>query len=415
MNDTGNYIRLVKANPAAIKRESSRARINRHNRLIFVAAILLTTVLVALMSACEGDNEADESAGEGEIETIVGAGGVFDYSGDGGVATDARLGYITGVALNGQGDLFVVDGAANVLRKVNVSDKKISTVAGTFLGFNSADPTPHAGDGSAASQAHLNVPFGIAISNNNDIYIADAGNQVVRRIDATTGKIEVFAGNYNQPLGYTGDGAVATSASLHTPYDVAIDKSGNVFIADKDNHAIRRVTAGSGVINTVAGGGPLKKGYAGDNGPATQAMLNTPQGIAVAANGDLYIADAGNNVIRRVESGSGKINTFAGTGTAGYSGDNALATAAQLSSPTRICIDASGNILIADHGNHVIRKVDPSGIITTIAGTGIPGFSGDGGLALGAQLSSPFGVAVDSHGNLVVTDNGNSVVRMIIR
>jgi streptogramin lyase len=311
------------------------------------------------------------------------------------------------------GNVYVTDGAANVVRKINHADGEMSTIAGTFLGFNVVDPTPHAGDGGAATTAHLNVPFGVAVAANNDIYIADAGNQVVRRIDATKGAMSVFAGTYSQPPGYTGDGGAAVNAALYTPYDVAIDQAGNVFIADKDNHAIRRVAAGTGIISTVAGGGPARKGYSGDNGPATSARLNTPQGIAVATNGDLYIADAGNHVIRRVDAGSRIISTFAGAGTSGYSGDNGPATAAQLSSPTRVCLDPSGNVYIADHGNHVIRRVERSGTITSIAGVGLPGFSGDGGPAIAAQLSSPFGIANDNEGNLLITDNGNSVVRAI--
>lgn len=136
-------------------------------------------------------------------------------------------------------------------------------------------------------------------------------------------------------------------------------------------------------------------------------------GIAIGDNGDIYIADAGNHVIRRIDAVTGNIVTVAGLGEPGYNGDGGPATAAQLSSPTRICVDNAGNIYIADHGNHVIRKIDPTGAITTIAGTGTAGYSGDGGLAVAAQLSSPFGVAMDAEGNILVTDNGNSVIRKI--
>ncbi|MGC3947324.1 MAG: hypothetical protein QM762_22880 [Chryseolinea sp.] len=394
---------------------SSRSRIDQHNRFIFLAALLLTTVLVALMASCGEENaDPEEIASSGEIETIAGIGGSFDYTGDGGEAIDAKLGYVTGIALAADGSIYVVDGAANLVRMISRDDKKISTISGTFLGFNAADPTPHAGDGSSASQAHLNVPFGLTIGANKDVYIADAGNHVIRRIDARSGKIGLFAGNYAQSTGYNGDGSAATSATLHTPYDVALDQSGNLFIVDKDNHAIRKVTVGTGVISTVAGGGPLKKGYSGDNGPAINSKLDTPQGIAIAPNGDLFIADAGNHVVRHVSASNGNIYTYAGTGTAGYSGDNGPASAAKLSSPTRICLDASGNLYIADHGNHVIRKIDSSGTITTIAGKGTPGYSGDGGKAVAAEFSSPFGIAVDHDGNLYVTDNGNSVIRMVV-
>ena len=392
---------------------SSRSRAAQHNRFVLLAALVLTTILVALMSACDDTGDTDSATPDGEIETIAGTGGEFDYHGDGGLATDASLGYVTGIAVSSEGDVFITDGAANVVRKISAADKKISTITGAFLGFNVPDPTPHMGDGGPASAGHLNVPFGLAVAANGDIYIADAGNHVVRRIEATTGTINVFAGTYTQPVAYAGDGGQATSASLHTPYDVAVDPLGNVFIVDKDNHAIRQVSKETGIISTIAGGGPSKSGYSGDAGPAVDCRLNNPMGIAIGDNGDIYIADAGNHVIRRIDAVTGNIVTVAGLGEPGYNGDGGPATAAQLSSPTRICVDNAGNIYIADHGNHVIRKIDPTGAITTIAGTGTAGYSGDGGLAVAAQLSSPFGVAMDAEGNILVTDNGNSVIRKI--
>ena len=410
------FLSPAKTNPSTTCRKGRLQSVS-HTRLVIVIAFFLVTLLVGLMSSCDsgGGSGSGDVVPEGNIATIAGLGGDFDYSGDGDVATHAKLGYVTGIASDADGNVYVVDGAANVLRKINQADGKIETIAGTFLGFNAADPTPHGGDGAAATKAHLNVPFGIAAAANHDVYIADAGNQVIRRIEGATGKISVFAGSYTQPLAYTGDGGPATSAALHTPHDLAIDNTGNVFIADKDNHAIRRVAAGTSVITTVAGGGPDKRGYAGDNGPAINASLDTPQGIALAENGDLYIADSGNDVIRRVDASTGKITTVAGTGTMGYSGDNGLATGAKLSGPTRLVIDHDGNLFIADHGNHVIRKVDASGIISTVAGKGTAGYSGDGGLAIKAELSSPYGIALDKDGNLLITDTDNSVIRIVVR
>lgn len=412
---TQTVLRASQKQMGIMSPRASKRAYTRHARWVAVIAFCLTTLVAFMMSGCESSENDGPATVPGNIETVAGIGGSFDNAGDGGEAIQAQLGYVTGIAVDNAGDVYVTDGAANVIRKVTRADGKISTIAGTFLGFNAADPTPHAGDGSTATAAHLNVPFGVAIAPNNDVYIADAGNHVIRRIDATTGKIVVFAGSYSQPLGYAGDGGAATNAALYTPHDIAIDQEGNVFIADKDNHVIRRVAAATGIISTVAGSGPSKKGYAGDNGPATSARLNTPQGIAVASNGDLYIADAANNVIRRVDASTGNISTFAGTGSAGLSGDNGPATSAQLYAPTRIALDEAGNVYVSDHGNHVIRQIDPAGTITTIAGTGTPGFSGDGGLAVNAQLSSPFGIAIDAEGNLLFTDNGNSVVRAIIR
>lgn len=383
-------------------------------RTVRTVSILLIVTIVALLAACNPDEiNGSGSIPPGNIETIAGVGREFDYSGDGGAATEAHLGFVTGVATDRAGDVYLVDGAANVVRKLNRADGKIVTLTGTFLGFNIADPTPHAGDGGLASLAHLYVPYGIAVDANSNIYIADAGNNVIRRIESSTGKMTLYAGNYTQPAGYAGDGGGALAAAFHTPYDVAADKGGDLYIVDKDNHVIRRVAANSGNITTVAGSGPEKAGYAGDNGLATDARLHSPQGIAVAGNGDLYIADAGNHVIRRVDMNTGKIFTYAGNGTVGFSGDNGPANEAQLSSPARIALDAAGNLFIADHGNHVIRKVDASGTISTIVGTGTPGYSGDGGRAVDAQLSSPYGVAVDKSGNIVFSDNGNSVIRAV--
>lgn len=398
--------------PERIERTTTRRYMrNKHNRTVGILALALMFMIAALMSACDDGNGAPTDAVAGNIITIAGQGGQFDYTGDGGMAINARLGFCTGIATDPDGNVFVTDGAANVVRKIRHSDGQISTVAGVFLGFNADDPTPHAGDGGPASSAHLRVPYGIASDRSGNIYIADAGNNAVRKIDAATGTISLFAGSYTHPPGYNGDGGPAAAAVFHTPYDVAVDQSGNVFIVDKDNHVIRRVDAGTGNISTVAGIGI--GGYAGDEGKATEAQLNTPMGIALGANGDLYIADAGNHVIRRVDVADGKIYTFAGTGVSGFSSDNGPATAAMLASPTRIALDASGNLLIADHGNHIIRRVDTDGKITSIAGTGIAGYSGDGGPATEAQLSLPHGIAIDASGNILIADNGNSAIRAI--
>lgn len=383
---------------------------NKHNRTVGILTLVLMYMIVALLSACEDNSGAPAEASSGNITTVAGKGGQFDFTGDGGSATDARLGFLTGITTDPDGNAYVTDAAANVVRMIRRADGQISTVAGVFLGFNTNDPTPHAGDGGSAASAHLRVPYGIASDKNGNIYIADAGNNVVRKIDAVTGTISLFAGSYTQ-TGYNGDGGPATAAAFYTPYDVAVDQSGNVFVVDKENHAIRRVDAGTGNISTVAGTGIA--GYAGDEGVATQAQLNTPLGIAVAPNGDLYIADAGNHVIRRVDAANGNIYTFAGNGVAGYSGDNGPAIEAMLAGPARIAIEAGGTLLIADHGNHLIRRVNAEGNISTIAGTGIAGYSGDGGFAAEAQLSSPHGITIDPSGNILIADNGNSVVRAI--
>ncbi len=224
----------------------------------------------------------------------------------------------------------------------------------------------------------------------------------------TTYVISTIAGNGTQ--GYSGDGGPATSARLDRPYGVALDKAGNIYFSEPSNQRIRKVSA-NGVITTVAGTG--SQGSAGDGGPATSAMLSQPSGIALDGNGNLYIADSANNLIRKVDS-SGRITKFAGGGSAGFGGDGGPAIQAFLNGPMDVAADASGNVYIADQSNYCIRKVDTNGIITTVAGTpGFLGSSGDGGPALSATLSKPKGVAVDGVGNLFIADTLNGRIRKV--
>ena len=241
-----------------------------------------------------------------------------------------------------------------------------------------------------------------------DLFIADAGNNVVREVNATTGVIITLAGTGT--AGCSGDNGPATAAQLSSPSGVAVDGSGDVFIADAGNNVVREVNATTGVIVTIAGTGTA--GYSGDNGPATAAQLSSPAGVAVDASGDVLIADSGNNVVREVNATTGVIITIAGTGTAGYSGDNGPATGAQLSAPSSVAVDGSGDVFIADSGNNVVREVNATtGVIVTVAGNGVAGNSGDNGPATAAQLSSSSGVAVDDSGDVFIADAGNNVVR----
>jgi sugar lactone lactonase YvrE len=224
------------------------------------------------------------------------------------------------------------------------------------------------------------------------------------------GIITTVAGN--GIAGYSGDGGAATSAQLYHPYGVAVDAAGNLYIADTSNHRIRRVTPG-GIITTVAGNGIA--GYSGDGGAATSAQLSYPDGMAVDAAGNLYIADNGNRRIRRVTPG-GIISTVAGNGTRGYSGDGGAAASAQLYAPSGVAVDAVGNLYIADAGNNRIRRVTPGGIITTVAGNGIAGYSGDGGAATSAQVNYPWGVAVAAQGRIFFSQglaSGAGAVRLL--
>ena len=234
----------------------------------------------------------------------------------------------------------------------------------------------------------------------------------VRAQDAVIAIRQVHQAPDKDGVYYAGDGGTATSVELFSPLGVTVDASGNIYIADSGNNRIRKVTASTGIITTVAGNGT--GGYSGDSGVATRAELNSPSGVAVDASGNIYIVDSGNNRIRKVTASTGVITTMAGNGTGGYSGDNGVATSAELNSPYGVAVDASGNIYIADTNNLVIRTVTAStGIITTVAGNGTAGSSGDGGAATSAELSYPTAVVVDSPGNVYIADYNNNKVRTV--
>jgi sugar lactone lactonase YvrE len=263
------------------------------------------------------------------------------------------------------------------------------------------------GDSGRASEAQLNYPMGVAVDAGGNVYIADQLNGRIRRV-AIDGTISTVAGKGT--WGYSGDGGSATNADLLTPCGVAVDRSGNIFIADTRNHRVRRVTTG-GTITTVAGNGT--SGYTGDGAEAASASLNVPVALAFDAAGNLYIADAFNSAIRKVTS-DGKIWTVAGRGIPGFSGDGGAATSASLSQPGGIAFDAMDNLYIADSSNHRIRKVTPDGIITTVAGGPRRGFAGDGGAATDARLNYPKGIALDSRGVLYIVDSLNNRVRAVL-
>src|SRR5437879_6144918 len=266
------------------------------------------------------------------------------------------------------------------------------------------------GDGGQATGAQLFLPMGATVDATGNLFIADTAHHRIRRVTAGTGIITTVAGT--GAMGFSGDGGPAPSAQLNSPIGVAIDAAGNLFIADASNHRIRRVAAGSGIITTVAGTGAM--GFSGDDGLATSAQLNSPIGVAVDAAGDLFIADAYNHRIRRVAVSTGIITTVAGTGESGFSGDGGPATSAQVDTPTGVAIDAVGNLFIADADNHRIRRVAAgTGLITTVAGTGIPGFSDDGSPATRSHLSNPTGIAIDVAGNLFIADTESHRIRRV--
>jgi trimeric autotransporter adhesin len=277
----------------------------------------------------------------------------------------------------------------------------ITTVAGTGVqGFS--------GDGGPAIAAKLYSPTGLAVDAQGDIYIADHGGARVRKV-TRGGTISTFAGTGG--AGFSGDGGLATSARVGTPYGVAVDGNGNVYISDRYNNRVRKVSPG-GTITTFAGTGAYGTGSFGDGGPATSAQLRNPYGIAVDGKGNLYIADHDHSKVRKVDAG-GTITTFAGTGVRGFSGDGGRATAAKLISPYGLAVDGKGNVYIADRGDHRVRKVSPGGTITTFAGTGESANDGDGdgGPATSARIQQPQALAVDGNGNVYIAAGGS--VRMV--
>ncbi|MGC2398155.1 MAG: choice-of-anchor D domain-containing protein [Acidobacteriaceae bacterium] len=287
-------------------------------------------------------------------------------------------------------------GAAAAVSQAQV----INTLAG--------NGTPgHGGDGGVASNASLNAPSGLAEDGAGNLYIADTANNCIRKVAVGTGAISTFAGNAN--AGFAGDGGPAASAELDAPVGITFDSTGNLYIADTGNQVVREVSS-SGTITTVAGSHAT--GYSGDGGTATSATLYSPTSVVLDSAGNLYIADAGNNRIRQVNA-AGTIITFAGNGTAGYSGNGSAATAAELNNPSALAEDSKGNLYIADTGNHAIRMINSSGVITTVAGTGSAGYNGDGGQATSGALHSPAGVTLVSAGALYIAEGGNNVVRMV--
>jgi sugar lactone lactonase YvrE len=285
----------------------------------------------------------------------------------------------------------------------------ITTIAGSNT---SGSGSGTSGDGGPALSASLLNPMDMIADNSGNVYFTDGSstNYSIRKVGAN-GIITRFAGN--NTAGYSGDGGQANVAQLNNPWGLAFDNSGNLLIADVGNRIIRSV-APNGIITTIAGT-PGVYGYSGDGGQATAAQLGAPAGMCVDAAGNIYFADPGKNVIRKIHT-DGIITTIAGNGNSGYSGDGGQATAAKLNSPYDVCVDASGNLYVADKGNHAIRKINPNGIITTVAGIGGSlnyGFTGDEGNATAAKLNNPQSVSVDVSGNLFISDNSNSRIRKV--
>ena len=319
--------------------------------------------------------------------------------GDGGPPLEAVLYDPTGIYVDHMGNVFVSERRHFRIRKI--VGGIITTVAGNGRqGFS--------GDGLPGPRAKLNRPEGLDGDSAGNLYVADSFNHRVRRI-APDGTITTIAGT-GEP-GFSGDGGPATAAQLHSPMDVKLGPAGSLYVVERDNHTVRRISA-RGTITTVAGTG--EAGFSGDGGIGTEAQLNEPYGIAVDRDGNIYVADSGNHRVRKIST-EGIITTVAGIGTPGYSGDGGMANRAELNSPQAVLVTAGNELIINDEHNYRIRRVRASGIIETIAGTGEPGFSGDGGPASEARLADPEYLWMDTAGNLYLTDGDNNRVRKVDR
>ena len=327
------------------------------------------------------------------ITTVVGT-GIAGYSGDNSSAMLCQIGYGTAGPFDSYGNMYICDGSNHCIRKVSINGI-ITTIAGTGIaGYN--------GDNILAINAQINAPNFIAIDYNNNIYISDNGNHRIRKIYYASGIITTIAGT--GIVGYNGD-------NIYGPQQISFDGSGNLIFADLLNYRVRKINFTNGIISTIAGTGVV--GYNGDNIPANTASIHNVYGLAVDASDNIYLADGGNSRVRKIDN-NGIITTIAGTGVPGNSGNNVLATSAQLGSPFALTLDLNNNLFIADNGVHTVRKVNLStNIITTIAGTGVAGYSGDNSLSTSAQLYHPLGVSCDVCGNVYIADNSNARVRKV--
>jgi sugar lactone lactonase YvrE len=330
-----------------------------------------------------------EELPSGYVTTIAGGASFAD---DGALATTANL-HPNKAAIDREGNILIADIQDNRVRRIDVRTGIITTIAGSgFAGFS--------GDGGPAVAASLQGPSDVAIDDRGNILIADTLNNRIRRVDSLSGIIDTVAGSDGFNLG---DGGPAVGASIRFPEGIALDRAGNFFIADTYQHRVRRVDAATGRIATVAGNGVA--GFSGDGGPGTQARLGSPTSVAVDSEGNLFIAEKRNHVVRRLDSLTGRIETVAGSGSKGFAGDGGPAAESLLDNPSDLDIDPAGRLLIADTDNHRIRVLAGE-VIETVVGGGRPGdFVGDGELATDARLAYPRGLAVDSSGSVYVADS----------
>jgi hypothetical protein len=361
---------------------------------------------------------ADQGGPVYVVATVAGSGpGNVEsggYGGDGGDATKAIINSPTSVGLDNADNLFFCDWNARI-RKVTAGTGTIITVAGTGT-------AGYSGDGGPATAAELGGPGSLAVDVAGNIYFADVYNHRVRQVSADTGIITTVAGNGSELD--SGDGGLAINAGISLPSGIAVDKVGNLYFTNGADR-VRKVEAATGIITTIAGAGGSY--HSGDGGPAVLAQLHQPSAVAVDGEGNIYIAARGEHRIRKISASTGIITTVAGASPGadsgimglwvyqgGFSGDGGPATDALLDGTEYIALDRSGNLYIPDTFNYRVRRVDAiTGYITTIAGTGVRGFSGDGGLALQAEMTTPSGIIVDSAGRIYFGDLFNQRIRVL--
>jgi hypothetical protein len=358
--------------------------------------IRLTVIFLWFTCACL------QSMAQVNIITTIAGKDTYGFSGDGGPATNAQLKAPYRICPDKDGNIYIADGLNHCIRKIDAATGIITTVAGTGTpGFS--------GDGGPATDAQFTVTSALSFDTSENLYVCDGINARVRRISNLGGNITTIAGIGT--VGSSGDGGPASAAEFDQPVGIHVDKSLNIYIADWANKRVRKVNGTTGIITTVAGTG--SGGFTGDGGPATNATIDGPLQVWLDNNNDLLVADQYNHRVRKVLTATGIITTIAGTGTAGFAGDGGLAKNARLNQPTGLFVDKDNNIYIAEYGNGTVRKIDgATGIITTLAGTGVTGFSGDGGPATNAQMFCS-DVFVDKHGNLIIADYENNRIRKV--
>ena len=371
--------------------------------LLLLRSVCAATKTIASSSRASSSNDRDakyqaDPTSSGIISTAAGVFGTSPAAEK--LAIGKRILDPQGIILDKENNLFIACYLDNMIYKVTASSGIITTVAGTGV-------ASYSGDGDQATSATLHRPRGIALDTAGNIFIADTGNSRIRKVTVSTGVITTLAGDGKDSGEEVKDNVAATSISLSNPRDVAVDASGNIFIADTGHQRIRKVAASTGMITTIAGTGNFADKEQKSTS-ATEYYLPTPYGVTLDTSGNVFIADISCDCIFKVTVSTGVISIVAGTGvggelSGGYNGDDILATAAKLNYPTKVAIDASGNMFIADSNNYRIRKVTAStGIISTVAGTGTLGTTseGDGGSATLASLAWPYGIVVDSAGNI---------------